>query len=53
MLDNVLLNCEVEISLNVKLWITSEKTGLVQLPDIAGQICADDCNNHGTCDGGR
>ncbi|XP_041370718.1 uncharacterized protein LOC121384400 [Gigantopelta aegis] len=52
MVDNILLNCEVELTSNINLWITSQDNGLVQLPDVAGRICTDDCNQHGTCTDG-
>ena len=47
-LENILVACRLEVTINVELWIVIN--GLPALPtDIVNKLCPDQCNGHGTC----
>ncbi|KAK7469526.1 hypothetical protein BaRGS_00036472, partial [Batillaria attramentaria] len=50
-LEDILVTCRLEITINVDLWITVD--GVPALPtDVTNKLCPDECNNRGTCNAG-
>jgi hypothetical protein len=51
LLEDIILVCKLEITVNVDLWITID--GQLSLPTVINQLCPDNCSDNGNCDNGE